>query len=153
MMIQWQLPVCELLSVQLCRAFFSVRRRGPSLNASGPLSALQLSTENRQLFTSLRHFHRIDDADYRRIDRTVLASESHSSRAALYDQDDFVHARADGVDRHDVSGFILAVDADEPGDQELAPKKAVIFSRSDDGSNYSSKKHVLDPINVTMREA
>ena len=52
-----------------------------------------------------------------------------------------MNAGAYGVNSDDVTLLILAVNANQPRDQQLAPKKTIVLSRSDDGSNYSSKNH------------
>ncbi len=86
-------------------------------------------------------FHRINYADNRGVDRTLFAAESHSRGAALYDQDYFVDAGANGVDGDDVAFLIRAVYVHQPRDEQLAPVKALVLARSHDGSNYSSKNH------------
>ncbi len=52
-----------------------------------------------------------------------------------------MNAGANRVNGNDVTLLILAVNANEPRDQQLASVKTIVFSRSDDGSNYSSKNH------------
>ena len=60
----------------------------------------------------------------------------------MYDQNDFVNAGTHGVNGYDVTFLILAVNTNKSGDQQLASVKAIVFSRSDYGSNYSSKNHI-----------
>lgn len=86
--------------------------------------------------------NRINDADNSGVNWTFLAAEGHPRGAPLHDQDDFVNARAYGVNGNDVTLLILAVNADQPRDQQLASVKTIVFSGGDDGSNYSSKKHI-----------
>jgi hypothetical protein len=83
----------------------------------------------------------INYANDRRINRAVLATESHARGASLNNQHKLINARAHGVNHDNMALLILAVHVDQPRDEELASKQAIIFARSDYGSNYSCKKH------------
>jgi len=89
------------------------------------------------------HFHRINNSNYRRIDRAFLASESHSGGAALHYQYHLVDSCAYGINCNKVTLFILAINTNQPRDQKLAAVKAVIFSRRYYRPNYSGKNHDL----------
>jgi len=91
---------------------------------------------------SLTDFYCINYADYRGVNWTLFAAEGHPRGASLNDQDDFVNARADGIYGNDVTLLILAVNTHQPRDQQLASVKTIVFPRSDDSSNYSSKNHI-----------
>jgi hypothetical protein len=52
-----------------------------------------------------------------------------------------VNARAYRIYGNDVTLLILAVNTHQPRDQQLASVKTIVFPRSDDSSNYSSKNH------------
>jgi len=85
--------------------------------------------------------HGVNDTDDRGVDGTLLATESHSSRAALHDQNRLVNPRADCVDSHHVTLLVFAIDVDQPRNKQLSPVKAVVLPRRYYGPNYSSKKH------------
>src|SRR5882724_8022031 len=103
------------------------------------LSRNVLRTTDYGLWTT--NFHSINYADNRGVDRTLFAAESHSGRAALHDQDNFVDAGANRVDGDDVTFLIRAIHVHQPRDEQLAPVKAVVLARSHYCSNYSSKNH------------
>jgi hypothetical protein len=85
----------------------------------------------------LGHVNRINDADDSGVNRSVFAAFCHASRTALHDQDRFTKTRADGVNGDDVAFLILSIFVNQSRNQELAPVKAFVFSRRNDGSNYS----------------
>ena len=89
----------------------------------------------------IAYFDCIDDADYRGIDRAVLALEGHSRGTALHYEDDLVDARSDGINGDQVPLLILSLDVDQSRDEKLSPMKAIILSRGNDSSDYSSKNH------------
>jgi hypothetical protein len=68
-------------------------------------------TKIRNLLST--HFHRINYADHCRVDWAFFTSESHSGRAALDDQYDFVNSRTNRIDRNQMSLFVLAIHANE----------------------------------------
>jgi len=98
----------------------------------------ELRTTGYGLRTNL---HCVDDADYRGVDGTFLALESHARGAALYDENYFVDARADCVDSYNVTLLVIAVNVYQPSDQQLAPVKAVVLSGRYYCSDYPSKNH------------
>jgi hypothetical protein len=102
------------------------------------LSPKRLTTGHRLLTAD---FDSINYAYDRRINRTVLAAESHARRASLNNQHDFVNARADRINDNDMAFVILSVHIDEPRNQELAPEQALIFARGNNGSDYACKNH------------
>ena len=83
----------------------------------------------------------VDYAHDGRIDGAVLALEGHSRGTALHDEHDFVDAGSYGIDGDEMALLILALDVDHSRYKQLAPVKTVIFSRSDDSSDYSSENH------------
>jgi hypothetical protein len=87
-------------------------------------------------------FDGINNADDCGINWAVLTAKSHARRATLNDQNDLVNACAYRVDHDNVTLLILAVHVDQPRDEELSPKQAIIFARCDYSSNYSCKNHV-----------
>ena len=87
-------------------------------------------------------FHCINYADYRGVNGTLFASEGHPRGTPLHDQDDFVNPRPYGINGNDVTFLVLAVNTNQPRDQQLASVKTIVFPRSDDSSNYSSKNHI-----------
>jgi|SRR6185436_11622274 len=89
----------------------------------------------------ITHLYSIDDADDGGINRAVLALERHARGTTLHDEHDLIDACSHGIDGDQVSLLILTLDVDHPRDQQLAAMKAVIFSRGNDSSDYSSKKH------------
>jgi len=64
----------------------------------------------------------------------------------LNDQHEFINARADRVNHDHMAFLILTVHIDQPRNKEFAPKQAIIFARSDYGSNYSCKNHNQDSV-------
>jgi hypothetical protein len=64
----------------------------------------------------------------------------------LYDQNDLVYARAHRVHSDHVTLLVFAVNAHQPGDEQLAPVKAVVLPSRYYRSNYSSKKHDQLPV-------
>jgi hypothetical protein len=84
------------------------------------------------------NFNCINDADDGCINRAVFAAKSHARRTALYYQDNFSDARAHRVYCNNVAFLIIAVYINKPRDQQFAPGQAVIFSRGNYGTNYSS---------------
>ena len=89
----------------------------------------------------------VDDADNGGVDGAVLALERHAGRTTLHDEYDLIDAGSNGIDGDQMPFLILAFDVDHSGDQKLAPVKAIIFSRCNDGSDYSGKKHA-GPLSV-----
>ena len=59
----------------------------------------------------------------------------------MYNQDDFMNARAYGVHRDQMAFLILAIHAHEPCHKQLSPVKAIVLPGGDYCSNYSSKNH------------
>jgi hypothetical protein len=85
----------------------------------------------------LTYVNCINDADDGCINRRVFAAFCHARRTALNDQDRFPKARADGVNGDDVAFLVMPIFVNESRNQEFATVQAFVFSRGNDGSNYS----------------
>ena len=89
----------------------------------------------------ITHLYCVDDADNSGVDRAILALERHPRGTTLHDEHDLIDAGSYGIDGDQVTLLILTLDIDHSRDQQFAAMKPVIFSRGNDSSDYSSKKH------------
>jgi hypothetical protein len=87
----------------------------------------------------LNHINRIDDADDGGVNRHIFAAFGHACRTALDDQYEFAKARPYSVHGDEMAFLVLSLFIDQASDKQFAPLQAFIFSRRDDGSNYSGK--------------
>jgi hypothetical protein len=86
----------------------------------------------------LSYFNSVNYADNGCVNRTFLAAEGHARRASLHYQDNLSKARAHSIHHDNVAFFVLAIHVNKARDKQLAPGQAVVFSRGNHGSNYSS---------------
>src|SRR5918995_2447404 len=112
---------------------------GCSTSSFSPVrfSSLWVTTTSPTTFASCTrsrppcHFDRIDDTDDGGIHRTVFQASGHPGRAAADDQYCFADTGVDGVDRHQIVSFALAVGIDGTGDKQLVAHEPGILAGGD----------------------
>src|SRR4051794_38253980 len=92
---------------------------------------------------SVADLNGIDDADDRRVDRTVFQSRRHPGGAAADDEYGLADAGVDGIDRDQVAAVDLAARIHRPGDQQFSADQPWILARSDDGPDDFSEQQML----------
>src|SRR5215510_6343732 len=100
-----------------------------ALPAKSPTVGLICASAMRMVVMSIRHFNRVNNADNRGVNRPVFQTVGHARAAARHDQHLFTIARADGVNRHQITALVLAGERDGADEQELLAFEARVFAR------------------------
>src|SRR5262245_25303959 len=98
------------------------------LPAKSPTVGLICARAMRMVFMSIRHFNRINNSDNRRVNRLVFQAIGHSRAAAGNYQHFLTKSRADSVDGHKITAFVLACERDRADEQELFPFEARVLA-------------------------
>src|SRR6185295_20142744 len=89
----------------------------------------------------VRNIDRIDDPDYRGVDRAILQPRRHAGRAPAHHEHRLADARIHRIDGDEVVAVGLAARIHRAHHQQLAADEAWILTRGDDGANDFCEEH------------
>src|SRR5215470_13514080 len=110
-----------------------------ALPAKSPTVGLICASAMRMVVMSICYFNRVNNPDNRRVNRPIFQPIGHSRATAGDDQHRLAKARADGVNRHQITALVLASERDRADEQKLFAFEARVFARryyvADDASD------------------
>src|SRR5262245_32853039 len=101
-----------MMSAPILRARSMLEMILAVLPAKSPTVGLICASAMRMVVMSVCHFNRVNNPDNRRVNRAVFQPIGHTRAAARHDQHLFTKARADSVDRNQITALVLAGERD-----------------------------------------